>query len=337
MSDPIVTTPPPNTARFPLPSLDVRHGGFSMKFCPIIPLLVLITAMAGCSRTSPPPWVGENGPPRHGESLADGALDAAREWAATNPGEEAVHQEESLWFLPIVSRKYRLEYNPDTHQMAASDYLMVGLGIPYAYLPIRFSFSRYVYDEDDASPVQQLERSYWPWWSDVYTSGDVIDDTLEADLWGIPLLFEYGTEAGPSWYFSDTEDSFDTHMAFSFWTALWWIGPVWFDQVLTYEEDGVETVEKGKFFFPLFLGRAPGALLWMSGWTEKESDTIGVERTTIHGPLLGYALYNRVENETTRRHRTLILGGLGWMDARADAEAPRVVGPLWGFFGLSRW
>ncbi|MCC5874698.1 MAG: hypothetical protein JJU11_00635 [Candidatus Sumerlaeia bacterium] len=303
----------------------------------LVVFALFLPLIAACSRSAPPVWVGENALPRHGEPLPDGMLEAARDWAAANPQEKMLHQEQSLWALPIVSRKYRLEYDADTHQLAASDYLMAGIGIPYAYLPVRFSFSRYVYTEDGPSPAQQLERSYWPWWSDVYTSGDVVDDTLEAELWGIPLLFEYGSEAGPSWYFSDTEDTFDTHMEFSFWTALWWLGPVWFDQVLTYEEDGVHTVEKGKFFFPLFLGRAPGALLWMSGWSEKESDTIGIERTTIHGPLLGYALYNRTENETKMSHRTLILGGLGWMDSRADDASPRVVGPLWGMFGLSRW
>lgn len=305
------------------------------RFLPLV--LFLPIFLAGCGARVPTPWLADMEVPRGGEPLPEGLVEAARSWAEANPGEPVVHQEQSLWFLPIISKKYRLEYDPSREQVAVSDYLMVGIGIPMAYLPVRFWFSRYVYEDGGRDPVQSLERSYWPWWSDVTTEGEVIDDTLEADLWGIPLLFESGSESGPSWYFSDTEDTFDTHMAFSFWTALWWIGPVWFDQVLTYEEEGVATIERGKFFFPLFLGRAPGALLWMSGWSEKESDVIGLERTTIHGPLLGYVLYNHRENERDGSHRTLLLGGLVWYDAKKDDSSRRVIGPLWGLLGLSRW
>jgi len=247
----------------------------------------------------------------------------------------------SWWGLPLVSRKYLIETSDDGQSLAVSDYSMIGLGIPYAYLPLQFSFTRYNYESDQTESTGRVKRRYWPWYSWASTRGDV-DGELEAELFGIPLLFEYGRESGPIWYFDDFNHDLDTRQSFSFWSALWWIGPVHFDSTTTGTRENGDPYEiDAQYFFPLFLGRGPGAIVWYS---QNRTETEAGQRVNeiAHGPLLGYAGWiDRTYTLGPRAgdHTRLLLGGLLWYDGASgqpgSSQRNRTVGPLWGLVGTT--
>lgn len=305
-------------------------------------LMMLGVVLGGCVRSEGPQWAGALELPRGGAPLDEGAARVLASPGTLVAGEPVI-QETVLWPLPMISRKYRVDLDGESGRPVVSDYSMVGLGVPLAYLPVQFSFSQYVYPAEGGEPVHSLKRRYWPWWSWAGTEGEApeMEGLVSADLHGIPLLYEYGTEAGPAWFFSDTEQSLATHQEFRFWTALWWIGPVFFDQVLEFENDGGAPVrEAATYFFPLFLGRAPGALLWTSSAVERREEG-QVTTSRGHGPLLGYAGYHSsrvTEGPGEGSGRTMLLGGIPWWDStRVDGETGerrRTIGPLWGMFGL---
>ena len=312
----------------------------------LISALCIVAAFTvGCSRTGTAPTLADEVVlPRGGAPLSSEAARAIR--TAANEAEElsaeGLVQERVFWALPVVSRKFRVDHTPGSNDIVISDYSMIALGIPKMYLPIQFSFSRYEYPAHGGDPDWYLQRRYWPWWSWVDQSEDPLmsTDVLEADLGGIPLLYESGSERGPSWYFSDTETTFNTEQEFSFFTAAWWLGPLFFDQKLTGEnEEGNPRITDGYYLFPLTLGLAPGALLWTS--TDRaETDGPRQYDVTAHGPLLGYLGYYRERDnagEDAGSRRLLWLGGALWYEAADPDRVGVVAGPLWGLGGLLRW
>lgn len=244
--------------------------------------------------------------------------------------------------LPHYSAKNHFEIDASRRTAASSHYRMVGLGVPYAYLPLEFSFSRRIYERGTEEPVGSLVRRWSPFWSSQHIEG-AMDDVLVVDVSGIPLLWERGYEKGPSWYFDDFVPGFDDTMEFSFFTLLWWIGPMEFRLNREWtDEDGRPAASTARYFAPLFLGRGPGFLLW-SDYREVERSGGARTETRGHGPLFGYPLYwsrrTRPEEGGARLDR-LVLGGILWNDRVQRDDSLRTTdsahGPLWGAFGWGK-
>lgn len=308
----------------------------------ILSLLVAALVLTGCTTVAPSRKMGIDGLPRGGSALSAETASAIVSRSAKDPAAPAVAQRTTLWPFPLVAKKYRVEHDEERGVISVSDYSMVGLGGPMSYAAMQFSFSRHEYPETGGEAVGSLRRRYWPWHSWVTTRGEPVRE-IAVDVKGVPLLFEWGRESGPNWYFEDFSTDFRERQSFRFWTALWYLGPVYFDRVLKTEEaDGSTTTEDATYFFPLFLGRAPGALLWMSQGVEITNGD-DVRRIDGHGPLLSYAGYYRTRHLAGDRKgdaSTSVLGGLLWYydrDLHSDDKPRRTVGPLWGFGGLSRW
>lgn len=298
-------------------------------------LCLMLTFLTGCAHKRLDPRLASADLPRGGEPIETDVFSML----SAQTSEEPAVQITNYWPLPQVARKYRIDVKEGGEEIVVSDYSMIALGIPYAYLPIQFSFSRYVYTEAETEPRSETRRRYLPWksWK---TQEGTQDPGLQADVQGIPVLYEHGTETGTNWYFEDFSSAMNEKRSFSFWTALWWIGPVYFDdEVVIPQENGGETILTGTYFFPLFLGRAPGALLWMSGDSQRASPSQTIE-SRFHGPLAGYAGYHTsrvTAGEDKDSFTRLLLGGLLWYDSATgtpDSESRnRISGPLWGLFG----
>jgi hypothetical protein len=260
--------------------------------------------------------------------------------AAGQPGVPLEARAETLLPLPVVSAKNRLGIDEARRVADSSHYRMVALGVPYAYLPLEFSFSRAIYQPGTEAPTGRLVRRWSPLWSWSKVEGE-IDDVLEVS--GFPLLWEKGREAGPVWYFDDFATGFDERWEFEFFTLFWWIGPMDFDLRKTWTgEDGEPREVNSRFFAPLFLGRGPGFLLW-SDFKESERGPEGLVTTRGHGPLLGWPLYRATRTlpaQGNPRIDRLVLGGLLWNDRIQRDETRQtsdsVHGPLWGAVGWGK-
>ena len=298
-------------------------------------------AATGCTSGNTPRAFAATKLPRGGAPISDTV------WAATDNQKAGVTIKPATTNLivgaPFVSRKRWFEVNPERTGAEASDFSMITVGLPYQYIPLQFSFSKYLYQRGQAEPVGKLERRFTPFWSYVKTTGDV-GDNIAIDVKGVPLIAEWGREKGYGWYFDDFIHTRNEAREFNFIATLWWLGPTWYNVASAERKEGgrIENF-KGNYFTPLLLGKALGFVLFTTyqtrTWDDQKDST-----NRAYGPLMGYAGYYQYntttkvsEAESVTDSKRYVLGGALWYDGatrHADSAKDNTVhGPLWGLFG----
>lgn len=301
----------------------------------------LALAATGCTSGSTPNALAAARLPRGGAPISDtvwAAADAEKPEVTIRPATSNL-----IIGAPFVSRKRWFEINPERNGAEASDFSMITVGLPYQYIPLQFSFSKYLYQRGQPQPVGKLERRFNPFWSSVKTTGDV-GDNIDIDVKGIPLIAEWGREKGFGWYFDDFIHSRNDAREFKFIATLWWLGPTWYN-VASAERKADGRLENftGNYFTPLLLGKALGFVLFTTYQTRTWDDQKD-SNNRAYGPLMGYAGYYHYQtttqisqSESKTDARRYVLGGALWYDGTTrhteSANDHTVHGPLWGLFG----
>ncbi len=264
-------------------------------------------------------------------------------------GEEVEPRESRIymsWPLPVTFNKYYFDVSPDGTEARARAYSMTGLGIPFIYLPLFHSSEYHYYQAGQVEPTGSTTHYSMPFWSRSYTEGQHDYDVM-FDSGGIPLLWESGRYAGPSWHVDEYQKELAEWNETTFTRLVWWLGPAWQHSITEAPtEDGLGYEEtETRIFVPAKLGGLPGLILWSDYATTTTEPDGSMARRIGHGPVGGYLtwfeLHRRGADATpSESNRRYVLGGILWMDAvERDMDGQRVSathGPLWGFMGWGR-
>ncbi len=245
------------------------------------------------------------------------------------------------WPLPFASEKLDWSISADRQSAVLRKYSMITIGVPELYIPLFFGTSARYYKAGSLEPVGLTRRQYNLLWADSWTRGDTPGDvTLKAG--GVPILWDSGTESGPTWHFDDYRKELSGRSEFTFTSIFSFVGPAWGTWSKEEPSPLGTDVTVTKAFFPAYLGKGGGMIAWsdyVSNTTRADGATI---RTIGHGPVGGYPVYydwERAFADGDKRALNMVLAGILWFEAKAEnparESATTWAGPLWGGFGKS--